>query len=466
MYDVRALQFIKYCVSRAAVFVCLLGLVQVTQAAKLPDFSKAGVTTTGNTAKIGIPQTGSTWGSTIPISPTIGGWSQAGNYGIPSAAKGTTMNMSASGDVFFSGTKYPFQAGYTVPASAVWSGLASAAGVVGGIAGGPVGLGLIVAGTAAPYIKQWMDDAGVRPNSTGTGLEKSDPLVCSVAPCYEYYSASYTTPAYPNVLGACQRHILGIQTGYPNNGYIYVSHNDTTRQCVYGSTKGGISGGTVTMFFRSIAARTATWLPSSMDDIAPYMQQKPFDPRVIPEILSKGGDIPMPSPTVTGPTSLPGPTTVTKNPDGSTTTIYNTSTFSTTGDTITNITNIQTTIITNSSSTIISTSTSTVTPAPADKEDPKNPCDQNPDAAGCQKLDVPAGEIPKSTREITYAPESHFGGGSCPTDKFVTLYTGQTLKVWDWAGACDKINAWFRPLLLTLAALGALFIVAPGFKGD
>jgi hypothetical protein len=104
----------------------------------------------------------------------MGGWSYAGNYGIPQAAKGTTMNMSASGDVFFSGTKYPFQAGYTVPAANVFAGLKTAAEIAGGIMGGPVGLALIVGSAAAPYLKQWFDDSGF-------GLSLTVPTASSAA---------------------------------------------------------------------------------------------------------------------------------------------------------------------------------------------------------------------------------------------------------------------------------------------
>lgn len=518
MYDLRAFQSLKRCLGLCLGLVCLLGAFQVAHASKLPDFKQAGVTTTGNSARVGMTGNGVEWGSTIPISPTMGGWSQAGNYGIPQAAKGTTMNMSASGDVFFSGTKYPFQAGYTVPGSSVFSGLASAAQFVGGAMGGPAGLAIMVAGAAAPYIKQWFDDSGMRIDPTDPKkIQHGDTITyCPQSPCYEYRGEA-ALQWDKNYSNACK---VWAQTRPAGLGISYVNNSTPDAQgrvwCNYTRTTFPVGGNGFYLLLQPRSPdsnRIWTDMPS-MDDIGQYMPSTPFDPRVLPEILAQGGDVPMPAPTITGPSSLPGPQEVKRNSDGTTTTINTTNNYQTSGDTITNITNSTTTITQNSSSQVINSSTSTVTRTGTDAPAPDlcktNPnsvacapkdyldriisaitalgtkldqliaktgtgssstpqptdCDKKPNSVGCQDLDAPTGEIPKSSVALTYQPEDHFGGGSCPADKTMSLHGGPTVVVWDWAGACSKITSWVRPLLLALAAFGALMILAPGLKGD
>ena len=490
MYDLRAFQLPQYCARVWLALCCLLGAVQIAQAAKLPDFKQTGVTITGNSAKVGMTGNGGpAWGSTIPISPTAGGWSYAGNYGIPQAAKGTTMNMGASGDVFFSGTKYPFQAGYTVPASNVFAGLKTAAEVAGGALGGPIGLALIVGSLSAPYIKQWFDESDLRVKPDGSGIQKGDPNYCATN-CYRWRGNIYIPwQATPTL--ACQAWVA------VNANRSFISVQAVQESAGRWSCTSRYGNEPNTMTFELVRESRApdlvkSWFDiPSLSDISPYMTPRPFDPRVIPEILDRGGDIPMPSPTITGPSSLPGPQQVIKNPDGTTTTINTTHNYQITGDTITNITNITSTTITNSSSQIISTSTSTVTPSTTQTNEDqfdlckkypdsvacasktkldelidaakKTDCQKDPNGVGCT-LDVPTGEIPKSTVNITYASESHFGGGSCPSDKTMQIHGGPSVTVANWTVICDQINTWVRPLVLVLAAFGALMVLAPGLR--
>ena len=512
MYDLRALQPLKYCARLWLVVCCLLGAFQVAHAAKLPDFKQTGANVTSNSAKIGMTGNGVEWGSTIPISPVVGGWTYAGNYGIPQAAKGTTMNMSASGDVFIDGTKYPFQAGYTVPASNVWSGLVSAASIVGGMAGGPVGLSILVASTAAPYIKEWFEDSGMRVKPDGSNtIQRGDPYYCGVAPCYEYNGNTYSLQWRANPQTACVEWV-----NLYSNLYTYVDTQNAgggNYTCVR-KDKGTnvVSGFQLGKRARAVDAIKQWFDMPSMSDIAPYMQAKPFDPRVVPEILAQGGDIPMPAPTVTGPTTLPGPTETIRNADGTTTTRQTQQNYQISGDTITNITNITTTTNYNSSSQVISTSTSTVTPAPnqptqdynicrtnpdsvacatkkyldrmadgiekiANKPDtaasaPQSPasatqsdCEKHPDWVGCRDIGTPPTEdIPRRTVTLAYTPENHFGGGSCPSNQSMQIQGGPSVVISNWTPICDQITTFVRPLLLVLAARGSLMVLAPGLR--
>lgn len=84
-------------------------------------------------------------------------------------------------------------------------------------------------------------------------------------------------------------------------------------------------------------------------------------------------------------------------------------------------------------------------------------CADHPNVLACQELDTPDGEIPKSTKNITYEAEQIFGGGSCPADKFAR-FGGQQIKVWDWQQACGYIVL-ARPVLIAAASFMAMMIV-------
>ena len=110
------------------------------------------------------------------------------------------------------------------------------------------------------------------------------------------------------------------------------------------------------------------------------------------------------------------------------------------------------------------TTTKTESKDPANQKQPEqpDPCQANPNRVGCVDLgEPPSEEIPKSTVNLTYAAESPFGGGSCPSDKTMNL-RGQTIKVIDWSKWCSLTATYVRPLILLLATISAFFIVAVG----
>ena len=107
-------------------------------------------------------------------------------------------------------------------------------------------------------------------------------------------------------------------------------------------------------------------------------------------------------------------------------------------------------------------------PQPDDQDKPtpeedKSLCEKHPDILACQKpdLDVPDGEIPKLTKQITYAEEGGFGGGSCPSNVYANLHGKQTM-VYEWTRTCSVVSTYIRPIILLLGAMGALFILIPG----
>lgn len=201
-----------------------------------------------------------------------------------------------------------------------------------------------------------------------------------------------------------------------------------------------------------------------MDDIAPYMAQNAPDPGVVGELLRQGADIPLPSPlTVTGPTSIPGKENTTTNGDGSRTVEKTTYNFQTSGNTITNTSNVTNTTTYNTDNSVRNSTTKTETPASGEVEkDPEDPCKKNPERVGCMDVDTPEGKIPKATKEVSYTAESVWGGGSCPQDKqWASQTLGRSYTLVPWSTACGWATS-MRAIVLLLAAWAAFWIVMPG----
>lgn len=109
-------------------------------------------------------------------------------------------------------------------------------------------------------------------------------------------------------------------------------------------------------------------------------------------------------------------------------------------------------------------------PEPGDGDKPKpedqqSLCEKHPDILACSKpdFDTPEDEIPRETRDVSYQPESLFGGGVCPSNKTLSIY-GMQLTVWDWQEACGYITGYFRPVILVLCAFAAFVIVSGGAR--
>lgn len=468
-YDLRTLAVAAKRLGVCGVAALALAHIQVAQASKLPDFSRSGVSYTGKSATFGMTGGATSYGSTLPVSPTLGGgWQFAGNYGIPQPATGPTMTMSAKGDVFFAGTKYPFQAGYAVPKANIVDGMMA-------LAGGPLGLALF----ALPYAFDWLTKAGGRtvtdPSGKIVGLERKDTTVCTVSPCYEYQNgvAGWTAGAvwHATKLASCQYAATqqATTTSYyvraenPRLGFNY--GQDVCLVDFYRRDNGSFdSTQDYTFSEQSAPPQPANWLPSSMDDIAPYMKSDSIAPdgRVVQELLDKGVDFTMPNPTVTGPSSIEGPTKETANPDGSKTVEKTTYNFNTSGNTITNTTNNTTTTIFNTDNSV--RSTTNTTNAPTDEEQIPKDCDKDSSTVGCSKTDVPEDKIPKAEKSVTYAPENlGFGSGQCPAPIGWSDSLGSHQI--DLASYCNMLTTWVKPVVIALALMLAFFIVAP-IKGD
>lgn len=444
MYDLRRLPISHYAARWLAVLVLCLCLVPLAHAAKKIDFGGQHVQRSGNVARFGsVPSQGSTF---IPGSkPNLSGWYSAGNYGVAPSATGPTMNMGINGDVFFSGTKYPFQAGYSVPKANIWNAVKS-------LSGGPIGLGIFTVASIA----EWLDNANVRFDD-GQFYAPS-PDACTFAPCYSY-RAAVGYPYFPTPTQAAQS-----QVGRTNVGgcgtilTAWATGIGLAARWHATCTAGSISN--VSFSVESRAPDGSAEVLVDLDDIGPYMDTPEVPQRVIQDLLDRGADIQLPAPTVTGPSTVVGPKQTTVNPDGSRVERQQTSHFTNSGNTVTNTHNTTNIVNYDVNNNIISTTTET-TEAPETQDQ----CAANPNSAGCAELDTPTEEVPRETRTITYQQENHFGGGSCPADLVMTLAsTGQSMTVWDWQHACDKIGGPFRAVFLVCCAFVALLILAPGVR--
>jgi len=105
------------------------------------------------------------------------------------------------------------------------------------------------------------------------------------------------------------------------------------------------------------------------------------------------------------------------------------------------------------------------TDQPKEDKDERDLCEKNPDILACQKVDteVEDAEIPKAQKTVNYQPESIWGGGSCPADKYARV-GGQQVKVVDWSRDCQFVTDYVKPVTLVICALIVAGILAGALK--
>jgi hypothetical protein len=173
------------------------------------------------------------------------------------------------------------------------------------------------------------------------------------------------------------------------------------------------------------------------------------------EAIKLGQPIPITPTTVTGPASTVGTPKVTNHPDGKVTTTTVTNNYSYVGPVVNN-----TTTTVNATYNPATDTTETTTTEEAAPEPQKDPCAENPDSAGCAKLDIPEGEVPKKTVEVAFAPDDlGWGAGQCPPPFVFTTMLG-TNEI-DLAPYCDIVTSVVKPVVLLICAFMAFMIAAP-----
>lgn len=395
---------------------------------------------TNGTPLAAAPQTGL---------PTGNGWTQAGNFGV---AKGTTaegLKIGARATIGLpQGRSIPLTVTSGVTPANLFKGFRALAGP-----------GLLFNGL--PMVLQWMADSGVRVDPVGGGLQRTDPSTCTVAPCYNWRASLAGAVNRSSGQAACDDYRTLYNAQYPSgNPRVTVSTFNTANStsCFVTYNYGGPYETAITRI--SVAPSSQSWLPASMDDIAPYMQAKQPEPGVVNEMLSRGVKLDVNRPTVTGPASVAGPSASSTDSTGkvTTTTITYKPTYN--DNRVTN--NIETTVTSYNPATGETVTEQTkVEEAPEPEKDESDQCEKYPDRVGCAELDAPEGEIPRDEVSVSYEEQNLFGEGSCPADVSANIATlGKTMKLWNWQKTCEMALP-LRAMVIALATFAAALIVFP-----
>jgi hypothetical protein len=327
-------------------------------------------------------------------------------------------------------------------------------------------------------------------------VTKNDPTVCTVAPCYEFKSLD-PSASYGTREQACRDEIAYHDKSDPTYRRTFVSagvDGPQTMTCthnVYYKSNGAFWGQSTWSaswgwFQRQRAPYPPAFLPSSAQELADAIAAKSGWPTssTIADVLDQaqritGDVIDTEGPKVTGPASVEGPKSTTTNGNKTTTKQSNFDCIYVDGATVMDGGSVVCTEKTRTTDEVITPDPvtgapvktitigdETIMPVKPDTPPQQTDCDKYPKSNGCRtdEYDTPTGEIPKTTKNLTFTPETWFGGGTCPADKVMTTRSGQVLKVWDWQASCGWITTYFRPVLLACASFGALMLLIP--KGD
>ena len=428
----------------------------LAQTVTVPDsaFQRFMVATTGTGKQtIGFGTTG-----TPVISP-----------GVPSLATngGPNLNFTRSGTISNpAGNPLPITATGAVPKATLGPLILKAAKLLPALS---VGVALY------DLFNELGFNATKNPDGT-LSVQKTDPEACTTAPCYEYWASQLGgTPVWsPTASQACIPLLASINSNYPGH---YLLGIDTQTNPLYGfqyklcqinHPSYGLNNFALNQ--RSVSPSSSSYIQSTEQEFIDAVAARSVWPntsklpQAIAQAQSQTGEALLYDPatmTFTGPATSTGPTSTTTNADGTTTTKNTTYNHNYAGDTVTT-TNVTTTTNNNPITNQTTITTTTETPATDQK---KSDCEMTPDAIGCQiiKFDTPAGEIPKSNRTVTFAPDAAFSGvGSCPADKSITTSNGQI--VLSYAQTCDALSSFVRPVILLMAGFFAVMLVAGGLK--
>lgn len=219
---------------------------------------------------------------------------------LPNGAAGAKVTMTS--ELAFGASKVPVIAKAAATGAAVF-------GTFKAIMGGPIGIG-VTALMAAPAVIDWLAQASARhkPGGGPQEFEKSDPQVCSVAPCLGYRSGqdygqgiSSTQQASDNAYAA----LFGASNCYRSSGDLLCTKNGSLT-----------SLGPVSVSTYSMPPVAPVWQLATVEQIRSDMEKAPITIPLINAILDAGGAIPIayaPGGT-TGPSSVSGVPVVKSTP--------------------------------------------------------------------------------------------------------------------------------------------------------
>lgn len=305
--------------------------------------------------------------------------------------------------------------------------------------------------STAYALKDLASEIGFIINPDGS-LQKQDPSVCTVAPCYDFQALGNTgsvIATFPTLDAACSYQATRYEPGScqpmanPENGWNWVTSTGYTYyQAVRPVSK--------------TPASEPAYMPATEQDFSDAIANKtswPADsklPAAMKDLADSGEPIEAPSPTLTGPTTKTGPTTTTTNPDGTTSTKSETYNITYNGNTV----NYTITTVTNNNG-LVTTETKQAEP-------PTDVCEKNPNSVGCQNLDTPTSDtLNKKTQAFTVTAVAFASSSVCPSPLSFSV-RGSSYSV-SYQPMCDRL-AMLRTLFLAIAGVLAAFIVADSFR--
>lgn len=262
--------------------------------------------------------------------------------GTTTAANASSMSFGnpANGSVYAQSTQsLPIGGGYTATVQArSIPAKPDVAKAVGNFARGVGGAALKTAGAvyAAAEVAKALNDLcnelGYSCYKGADGqpaVQKSDPEICTVAPCFEYaaqlisggsFTAYFRTPR--------QAAESAVAIGYSNTYWKYTLVSFTATDYTYNTvnkTSGANNGNTTRpLGSRPAAPQPAQYQPSTFEQLEASIAAKagwPSGsalPKVVEQAVASGYPLPLPAPSqVTGPAAVPAAPSVINFPDGS-----------------------------------------------------------------------------------------------------------------------------------------------------
>lgn len=331
---------------------------------------------------------------------------------------------------------------------------------------------LAPAAVAGSAIWGLLDDLGFVKDADG--LKREDLTICTVAPCYEYqgFAGMNGTP-HPwraSLSQACNDSIGRSWAGVPVASVVPVAPIYCDLTLTNGQTHLWQAAQ------RSVSPSSSNVVPATEDDLADAIASQSGWPSgskigdAIKEAIEQGETLPVPAPSeITGPSSLPGPSVTsqktTRDAQGNATGVTNITTNTTYnfnyGPNTVTTTTVVTTTTTNPDGT-----TETTTDEKQDEEEPRDACEDTPDLITCGKLDTPETEVPKTSKNLTYAPEElGLGAGACPAP--IALNTSRGNWSLDLTPYCTATTTYVRPMVILVAMfLAYLIMTGHRFGGD
>lgn len=328
---------------------------------------------------------------------------------------------------------------------------------------GPLGLALL----AAPVVIDWLSDAGIEHED---GVFKAPPPLPAGYDGFEYkeQNEGFSIPWAKTKQLACEAHAARTYGG-PSGNY-YTCHNAGVHPNFQVALRYP-NGSIINIQDRLYGRRTDPSPPSTEPVPIPDAELEDKltaanpTPEVLKELADKGGQAPDPDPAdtpkVQNPVQSQDKTTTKTNPDGSTETTVCRTSGTVVGDNLKLTEQCTITARDPAGNTTSTTTTDTDDAAPQAGTEQSMFCTLFPDILACAKFGEADEQVPTSTRNVTFAEENLFGGGTCPTDQTFT-FKGSTIPITNYAQACDLLQTYVRPLAILLAFFTGLMIIARG----